>query len=384
MENTLAHVKKKFGERLSQGVGDVAKWQNRRKQDVERDIEDRFGVTPDSLHRYYRGEIPKSPDSINFEKIIRYCAEKGRMSEDWAREIVSAGVRLGMVFSVDKETFIHELMRGAGSHVPALAKPSTPRPRLHELSPFVLNVPIQHPRQFFGREKELRKIFNRLKLSHDECFSIIGPRRVGKTSFLYYLKNITQTPTTELRPDQIPLLKHLPNLDHVRWLWVDFQDTRMCDKEYLLPYLLNELNLPVPDPCNLNNFMRAITPNLQQKTVILMDEVEAAMKSPDLGEAFWNCMRSLITHDDCHVTFITSARDTVVKLRDEARLTSEFFNYFRTLELGPFIEAEACALIASSPIPFAPEVEKQILAESGLWPNKLQQLCQETLEELEG
>ncbi|HIP72496.1 MAG TPA: ATP-binding protein, partial [Anaerolineae bacterium] len=51
--------------------------------------------------------------------------------------------------------------------------------------------------------------------------------------------------------------------------------------------------------------------------------------------------------------------------------------------LGPLRETEARALIASSPIPFAPADVEWILQESGRWPFLLQILCRERLLALE-
>jgi hypothetical protein len=52
---------------------------------------------------------------------------------------------------------------------------------------------------------------------------------------------------------------------------------------------------------------------------------------------------------------------------------------FHTLELGPFTEAEARELIASSPQPFPEEDINWIQSQSGRWPFLLQILCQERL-----
>ena len=49
--------------------------------------------------------------------------------------------------------------------------------------------------------------------------AIIGKRRIGKTSLLHYLKNITATPKEELRQQQKS--DWLPNPEIYKWIFVD-------------------------------------------------------------------------------------------------------------------------------------------------------------------
>ncbi len=54
----------------------------------------------------------------------------------------------------------------------------------------IIGVPINLPHQFFGREKELKRIFGRWKQPPLVNVAVIGARRSGKTSLLHYIKNI--------------------------------------------------------------------------------------------------------------------------------------------------------------------------------------------------
>ncbi|MEC4815964.1 MAG: hypothetical protein SAK29_22225 [Scytonema sp. PMC 1069.18] len=69
-----------------------------------------------------------------------------------------------------------------------LQKPD-PNPNIafEETSPFIIGSSITHPRHFFGREKELKRLFNLLKRHPLQNAAIIGKRRIGKTSILHYL-----------------------------------------------------------------------------------------------------------------------------------------------------------------------------------------------------
>ena len=44
----------------------------------------------------------------------------------------------------------------------------------------------------------------------------------------------------------------------------------MCSREGLLRYLLDELGMPTPEPCDLISFMNVVSRNLRTPTVILM------------------------------------------------------------------------------------------------------------------
>ncbi|MFH7028292.1 MAG: CHAT domain-containing protein [Heteroscytonema crispum UTEX LB 1556] len=68
-----------------------------------------------------------------------------------------------------------------------------------ERSPFITGTSITHPRDFFGRNYELKRLFNLLKRLPLQNAAIIGKKRSGKTSLLHYLKNITTTPAEDLR-----------------------------------------------------------------------------------------------------------------------------------------------------------------------------------------
>ena len=53
-------------------------------------------------------------------------------------------------------------------------------------NPFTYGNPISDPRRFFGREREVEQIFSRLRNEEFESSSVVGDRRIGKTSLLNY------------------------------------------------------------------------------------------------------------------------------------------------------------------------------------------------------
>jgi serine/threonine protein kinase len=269
--------------------------------------------------------------------------------------------------------------------------PAVAVPAPVELPSFIAGPPIAHPRQFFGRERELRRLFNLWKRTPLQNAAIIGPRRSGKTSLLLYLKSITTTSLSHLRAGQ--RADWLPEPERYHWVFVDFQDARMRSRAELLGHLLTGLGLPTaapvssePTPCNLDHFMDVVSRGLHMPTIILLDELDVALqRGPELDTSFWESLRSLATnYVSGNLAFVLAAHESPSALADQSHVGSPFFNIFGyTATLGSLTEQEARELIASSPIPFSSADVDWIMAQSGRWPLLLQILCRERLIALE-
>lgn len=248
-------------------------------------------------------------------------------------------------------------------------------------SPFVIGPPITEPHQFFGREYILKRIFDVWKYMPLQHIAVVGLKRSGKTSLLHYLRRIIDTPAEKLRPGQ----RNNWLMPGYQWVFVDFQDPRMCYQESLLRHILIELDMPVPEPSDLVSFMEILDQYLEFPTLILLDEISAGLASPDLDEQFWWGMRSLgSNHAGGKLGFLFTAHQPPEEMILDDNKPSPFFNIFgHVLNLGPLTENEARALIASSPQPFENKDTEWILAQSGRWPALLQILCHSRLTALE-
>lgn len=263
----------------------------------------------------------------------------------------------------------------------AYREPETKPPQ--DYSPFSAGTPIPHPRYFFGREKELKRLFSLLKKHPLQNAAIIGKRRTGKTSLLRYLETITTTPSEQLRPNQKS--DWLPNPENYCWIFVDFQDSRMGSREKLLGYILEGMRLKASSDCDLDNFMDVVSRNLRKPTIILMDEIGVGLqRCPELDDGFWESLRSLPPQTDGNLAFILATPESPMDLANNTGHSSPFFNIFGyTTTLGSLTELEAGELIASSPIPFPADDVEWILSKSGRWAILLQILCRECLFSLE-
>ncbi|MCK5666714.1 MAG: hypothetical protein KAI17_24660, partial [Thiotrichaceae bacterium] len=146
-----------------------------------------------------------------------------------------------------------------------------------------------------------------------------------------------------------------------------------------------ELDMPVPEPCDLVSFMEILDQYLEIPTLILLDEIGAGLASPDLDEQFWWGMRSLgSNHAGGQLGFLFTSHHPPEEMLCDDNKPSPFFNIFgHVLNLGPLTTTEALALISSSPQAFEKKDIEWILAQSGRWPALLQILCHSRLTALE-
>jgi hypothetical protein len=246
---------------------------------------------------------------------------------------------------------------------------------------FVVGRPVVHPRHFFGRQQETRRVMGLWKQRPFQHVAVIGPRRSGKTSLMYYLMNISRVAPNLLRNGQRG--DWLPHPVDYRWIYVDFQDPRMRRAHWLYRHILSELDLPAPEVCDLSLFVDLMARRQQRPTVILMDEVEAALTSPELDLEFWWAMRSLGIDAKGMLAFAIATLDLPEQQAQDVGKPSPFFNIFHTLHLGPLCESEADELVNSSPIPFPVADVEWVLQQSRRWPSLLQILCHVRLLALE-
>ncbi|HET9222541.1 MAG TPA: hypothetical protein VFO07_08560 [Roseiflexaceae bacterium] len=330
--------------------------------------------TGGSAIEYWRKyHIPESLAEI--EQLTREIVRRTDLARPWIEQFLKSGDHPQWRTLCDE--FFPPLP-------PSLHPP--PEPALFDieipLAPFVVGPPIMHPSQFFGREEELRRIFGVLGRFPLQHIALIGLQRSGKTSLLHYLRDITRTPPEQLRPGQ--RADWLKLADRYRWVFVDFQDVRMCSLSSLLPYLLAELGLPVPSPCSLTSFMDVASRGMREPAVLLLDEITPALEAPELDLKFWWSLRSLCTNQTSgRLGVILTCQQPPAQHAREYEKPSPFFNIFHRMDLGPLSEPAARELIASSGQLFDDIEVEWILEQSGRWPALLQMLCLTYFEALE-
>ena len=177
-------------------------------------------------------------------------------------------------------------------------------------NPFTERGPIRDPKRFFGRKAELTQIFERLATM--QSVSIVGERRIGKSSLLTY---ITATGGDRLGKKY-------------EFFYLDLQ--RVESTEDFIVRVLDTLG--VKEGKTVRDFEKAIEDRL---IVLCLDEFEQA---GDFSVEFFNVLRSLASTG--HLALVTASQTKLADLASEGVTTSPFFNIFTTIWLTELSEDE--------------------------------------------
>jgi class 3 adenylate cyclase len=248
-------------------------------------------------------------------------------------------------------------------------------------NPYLNRVMIPHPEMFFGRRALVRRVMSRLSAQKPQSVSLVGERRIGKSSLLNYLRS----PAARL--------DYLEDPDAYLPIYVDFQQTRALDSGQFFQLVFSEvqrkhggmieMDLPSDDQ-GMRMFVEAAC-DAGFRLVFLFDEFECVTKNERIGPEFYSSLRSLA--NSLSVCFITaSGRDLKDMCVSHEISDSPFFNIFSVHHVGPFQREDAEALIAAPSqargLALAPLAET-IIAMGGLYPFFLQMACSAWFEHLE-
>jgi hypothetical protein len=211
------------------------------------------------------------------------------------------------------------------------------------MNPFTFGNPIKEPERFIGRKAETRQILNRLLSSAHESTSIIGERRIGKTSLLNYLANPEVAAGLGLTTDKFCIVyvdfQGLTDITPTRfWQRVLSKMTRSACDESLKPGIQRLAEQSEFDLFDLEDLFETVT-GKGLTTVLLMDEFEYVTQNPNFKSDFFGGLRALAIHHG--VALIPATRRELVDLchSDEIK-GSPFFNIFANVVLRPFTRAE--------------------------------------------
>ncbi len=215
-------------------------------------------------------------------------------------------------------------------------------------NPFTFGNPIRNPAGFYGRSEDVRQIVNRLRSSAHESTSVVGERRIGKTSLLKHLDN----------PDVAVLLGLPP--EKYCMVYIDFQGLtditpqrfwqrvlRKMERSICMPDLVPEIQevrkMRAFDLFDLEDLFEIIR-DAGLTTVLLLDEFEYVTQNPNFGSDFFGGLRALAIHQN--LPLVTATRRELVDLcHSEEIKGSPFFNIFANVVLRPFSRAEVVAML---------------------------------------
>lgn len=233
-------------------------------------------------------------------------------------------------------------------------------------NPFFYGGRIENPMNFVGRKTELRAIFSALEHFKDgqaQHISIVGERRIGKSSLLYHVTQIYR--------------QHLSQPERYRFVFVDLDNTHNHTLQGLLQYILKQLGISAPSYFLLNEFDEALG-KLHDKNkicpVLCLDEFEhLATRKDEFPDHVYETFRSLGSNNK--IAYITASKQPLPDLIHQSNMTSTFPNIFIQRHLGEFSHSEAEELLQHSNPQFSPAVTSKIIQIAGHHPAKLQMVA---------
>ena len=242
---------------------------------------------------------------------------------------------------------------------------------INPINPYLNRTAIKDDRGFVGRQRELATIFSRIDAGEPQSVSIVGERRIGKSSLLRALLRRRQS--------------FLRRPDEFAFAYVDLHEKVHGDVSHFFSALLEGLGLSLKDSDvyktapTYENIREAVMrmDRARMKLVLVLDEFESVTQNPNFTVEFFSFLRSL--PNNYSVSFIVSSAREIQDLCHSKEVAgSPFFNIFHKLNLGSLAPEEAAELIAKpsseAGYPLAP-YSSSIIRMGGYFPFFLQMAC---------
>jgi predicted Ser/Thr protein kinase len=247
-------------------------------------------------------------------------------------------------------------------------------------NPYLNRVAIKDPSQFFGRTREVARIFSRIGASRPQSISLVGERRIGKSSLLYFINN------AKMRE------RFLDSASSYAFAFVDLQQKRRLTPGEFFKEMFAVLAKDTGDDSltGLEYSYDSVRSTLERfrrdgrKLIVLLDEFEAITANAAFDLEFYSFLRSIANNYD--VAYVTSsARDLQELCRTQLIADSPFFNIFTNVFLRAFTHKEALDLIAKPSAEAGLTLEgysRRILEIAGYFPYFLQIACSAYLDHI--
>ena len=195
-------------------------------------------------------------------------------------------------------------------------------------SPFIVGKMVTDPTKFWGREQEYQYILARLLKM--ESTSIVGTRRIGKSSLAYF--------TYMVAPKRLG--------ETYEFVWLDGQSNHSASVDHFFKAIANCSSLAYKSANNTNecliNFEDAVKTH-SKKLVIIINELEILadeIHRTEFGTSFYNTLR-LLAEQGCCALIITSYASLKDLCKHVLGMSSPFYNVFGQVTLGHFTVREA-------------------------------------------
>ena len=215
-------------------------------------------------------------------------------------------------------------------------------------NPFTFGNPIRDPKRFYGRKEDIRQIVNRLLSSAHESTSVVGERRIGKTSLLKHLDTPEVVVVLGLHPEEYCMIyidfQGLTDITPQRfWQRVLHKMERTICISDLIPEIKAVREQCEFDLFDLEDLFERIA-ETGLTIVLLLDEFEYVTQNPNFGSDFFGGLRALAIHQN--LPLVTATRRELIDLCHSEELKgSPFFNIFANIVLRPFNRDEVIDML---------------------------------------
>jgi len=247
-------------------------------------------------------------------------------------------------------------------------------------NPFYHRGAVIESEHFYGRKRVLVEIWDHLH--HVQSCSIVGERRIGKSSLLHQVADASNRAKKGLTSDRsLVILFDFQGMSHLSptqcWrLWLQ-QICQECEGPELRMRAAELSRFSEIPFFEIENLIRRYFKG-ERQLLFLLDELEYAARSDSLDADFFGGLRNLAMHYD--VAFVTATQTGLLDLHySETLLGSPFFNIFDEIRLGGFEKEEALAMIhgylQGTPVVFNGRDEVFLFDLAGYFPFFLQLAC---------
>lgn len=245
-------------------------------------------------------------------------------------------------------------------------------------NPFIHMSAMRSSSMFFGRKQLLRKFY--AAIASRQSVSLVGPRHIGKTSFLLCARLPEIQQPFEFNANQ-SFFVYLNLREYLRKTCDDFL---LAISKALIAECPGLAELPTEQD-SADGFSR-ILEHISERDcfpVLLLDNFDNVTRNEHFDAEFLAFLRAKATIGQ--VSYVTASIAPLVEVSHRDIVDSPFFNIFYNYDLGPLALEEARDLIslpaAQAGLPFT-EAEAALIARlAGRHPFFIQRVCHDVFEE---
>jgi len=202
---------------------------------------------------------------------------------------------------------------------------------------------IRAEEHFFGRVKETREVLELLR--RDQLVSVVGPRRIGKSSLLHHISR-----PTVFEAHRLSKARH-------RFVYIDCCNLADSDASEIRFRILQRAEQEIPEisfslsrqAVSAEHFRRFFekVERVGLRGTIMLDHFDSLVENPQLDHDFLEGLRAMnAMHQTIYVVASTEPLDKLENIWiSQQNQPSPFFNIFHSQALGPFSQDESRAFL---------------------------------------